>query len=87
MNRVLLFTILRCRQCADISITANADIWSLDGDKLVSTWQNSDGSTTPVHFCLNSAGNSIVLAGDPSLLPSGWKEVVRSLLPKPRNCS
>jgi hypothetical protein len=54
---------------------SNAHIWSLDGNKLIATWQNSDGSTTPVHFCLNSAGNSIALAGDPSQLPSGWKEV------------
>ncbi|KAF8493039.1 hypothetical protein F5888DRAFT_1856172 [Russula emetica] len=53
---------------------ANADIWSLDGNKLTATWKNSDGTTAPLRFCLNSAGNSIVLAGDPSLL-SGYKEV------------
>jgi hypothetical protein len=69
----------RCYQCADIKIVANADIWSLDGNQLTATWKNSDGTTAPVHFCLNSAGDSIVLAGDPSLLPAGYKEVVCSL--------
>ncbi|KAN0109673.1 hypothetical protein V8E52_009110 [Russula decolorans] len=58
---------------------ANADIWSLDGNQLTATWKNSDGTTAPVHFCLNSAGDSIVLAGDPSLLPAGYKEVYFNL--------
>jgi hypothetical protein len=74
-----IFDNFRCYQCTDIKVVANADIWSLDGNQLTATWKNSDGTTAPVHFCLNSAGDSIVLAGDPSLLPAGYKEVVCSL--------
>ena len=77
----------RCYQRADVKIVANADIWSLDGDKLTATWENSDGTRAPAHFCLNSAGNSIVLAGNPSLLPPGYKEVVCSLPTLPCNSS
>lgn len=60
------------------NITANANIWSLDGNKLIATWKNSDGTTAPVYFCVDNAGN-MVLAGNPSLLPSGYREVVCSL--------
>ena len=57
-------------------MVANADIWTLNGNQLTATWKNSDGTTAPVHLCLNSAGNSIVLAGS---VPAGYKEVVCSL--------
>lgn len=70
-----IYKTFRRHQCADIKIKANADIWSLDGNKLVATWENSDGTTTPVYFCLYGAGNSIVLTGD----PAGCNKVVRSI--------
>lgn len=61
-------------------IAANAHIWTLAKDgQLIATWPNHDGTTSDVHLCLNAAGDGIILAGDPSKLPSGWKEVVRSL--------
>ncbi|KAH9991173.1 hypothetical protein BJV77DRAFT_557612 [Russula vinacea] len=55
---------------------ANAHIWTLAKDgQLIATWPNHDGTTSDVHLCLNAAGDGIILAGDPSKLPSGWKEV------------
>jgi hypothetical protein len=59
---------------------ANANIWSFDGNKLTATWTNTDGTTTPIHFGLNDAGTSIVLAGNPSAFPVGYKEVYFNLV-------
>ncbi len=78
MTKVLLTILVVVN--ALTTIVANAHIWSLVGNKLTVLWENSDGTTAPAYFCLNSAGSSIVLAGNPKLLPSGWKEVVCSLL-------
>jgi hypothetical protein len=62
-------------------IAANGHIWTLGKDgQLIATWPNQDGTMPVVHLCINAAGNDFILAGDPSKLPSGWKEVVCSLL-------
>jgi len=55
---------------------ANAHIWTLNGDnQLIPIWPSSHGSATPVDISINSEQGAIALTGDPSLLPSGWKQV------------
>ena len=62
-------------------IAANAHIWTVNGNgQLIPIWPNSEGGSTPVDIALNAAEGAIALTGDPSSLPSGWKQVVCSLL-------
>jgi hypothetical protein len=60
-------------------IVANSHIWNVAGNGLITAiWKNTDGTTTPVHFYVNNAGDDIILSGNPSPPSSGWKEVVCS---------
>lgn len=62
-------------------IAAESHIWTLNGNgQLIPVWQNHDGTSTPVDLCLNTAEGAIALTGDPKSLPSGWEQVVCSLL-------
>lgn len=80
ITRVLYLRVFAVVNAPNMRIAANAHIWTLNGDKqLIPIWPNSHGSATPVDISLNSEQGVIALTGDPSSLPSGWKQVVCSL--------
>ena len=80
ITRVLCSRVFAVVNAPDMRIAANAHIWTLNGDKqLIPIWSNTPhGSATPVDISLNSEQGVIALTGNPSSLPSGWKQVVRS---------